>query len=107
MVRFGQIWTDRVRFRSIWTDFGQKGTDEDRNGCVRSGVWTGHGARLADHFVHLFSWYLVLARGGWSRSVGAVAQCVWRVSGGVIEVPRPAKMTEAMPGSSIGRAGGC
>ncbi len=35
------------------------------------------------------------------------AECVGCVSGGVLEVSGRARIVEAMPGSSIGRAGGC
>ena len=35
------------------------------------------------------------------------AECVGCVSGGVLDVSAGGKIDQAMPGSSIGRAGGC
>ena len=56
--------------------------------------------------VHMFSWYLILAGVGRARR-RARSECVGGVSGGMIDLRARAKMAEAMPGSSIGRAGGC
>ena len=64
--------------------------------------WIG----LPASVVHMFLWYTVLARVG-CRAGCAHLECVGGVSGGMIDLRARAKMAEAMPGSSIGRAGGC